>query len=408
MDTETNKSRLIVQKYGGATLATPAHIRAAAARIRELSLAGHPVVAIVSAMGSTTNELIALANQVSHRPALRELDMLLTTGERVSMALLTMALQDLGCDAISFTGSQAGILTDDSHVNAFIKDVRAFRVSEALSQGKIVVLAGFQGVSPVTKEITTLGRGGTDTTAVAMSIYLKAYRCEILKEVPAVFTADPRLVAAARPLKSLTYSQLADMCFWGAKVLHYRSVELAGRFAVPLYVGPARDAASEGTTLQTGDSMYESSEILSLNSHEKVIEWRSPGSATEALAAFEKILQSEKIPSPQILGSRARENAGRIENELLITGPSEVMDRLEDVLGRDAGRAWTGNLSTVTCTATGTTSLSLYGKIAAAVENAGLKPASMTVSAQSVTLVVARAERERYLTTLHALVAKPA
>lgn len=400
MDTAQNTSRLIVQKYGGATLATPAHIRAAAERICGLNRAGHPVVAIVSAMGSTTNELIALANQVSMKPALRELDMLLTTGERVSMALLTMALQDLGCEAISFTGSQAGILTDESHVSALIKDVRAFRVSEALSQGKVVVLAGFQGVSPVTKEITTLGRGGTDTTAVAMAIYLKAHRCEILKDVPAVFTADPRLVKDARPLKTLTYAQLADMCFWGAKVLHYRSVELAGRFQVPLYVGPARDAGGEGTTLQTGDSMFESTEILALNSHEKVIEWRHPGTALEAHAAFEKLLQSEKVPAPQILGSRVRDGG----NELLLTGPSEVMGRLEEILARGPAAAWTGGLATVTCTCAGTTSLGLYGKIATALDAVGLQPRSVSVSAQSVTLVIARGERERCLTTLHALI----
>lgn len=357
-------------------------------------------------MGSTTNELIALANQVSSKPTLRELDMLLTTGERVSMALLTMALQDLGCEAISFTGSQAGILTDESHVNALIKDVRAFRVSEALNQGKVVVLAGFQGVSPVTKEITTLGRGGTDTTAVAMSVFLKAYRCEILKEVPAVFTADPRLVKDARPLKTLSYAQLADMCFWGAKVLHYRSVELAGRFQVPLYVGPARDAGSEGTTLQTGDAMYESTEILALNSHEKVIEWRHSGSALEAHAAFEKLLQREKVPAPQILGSRIRTEGGREENEMLLTGPSEVMSRLEDVLRQGPATVWTGDLATVTCTCAGTTSLGLYGKIATAIDGVGLRPRSISVSAQSVTLVIARAERERYLTTLHALIPK--
>lgn len=397
-----NKSRLIVQKYGGATLATPAHIRAAAERICQLNRTGHPVVAIVSAMGSTTNELLALANQVSTKPTLRELDMLLTTGERVSMALLTMALQDLGCEAISFTGSQAGILTDESHVNALIKDVRAFRVSEALQQGKVVVLAGFQGVSPVTKEITTLGRGGTDTTAVAMSIFLKAHRCEILKDVPAVFTADPRLVKDARPLKNLTYAQLADMCFWGAKVLHYRSVELAGRYHVPLYVGPARDSGSEGTTIQTGDAMYESADILALNSHEKVIAWRHAGSAVEAHNVFEKLLQSEKVPAPQILGSRTLDNGK--DNELLLTGPSEVVGRLEEVLRKGPSTAWTGDLSTVTCTCTGTTSLGLYGKIATAVNTAGLRPLSISLSAQSVTLVVARAERELYLTTLHALI----
>jgi aspartate kinase len=408
MSLELNQTRLIVQKYGGATLATPAHIRAAAERIGKLHQAGHPVVAIVSAMGSTTNELIALAHQVSSKPTLRELDMLLTTGERVSMALLTMALQDLGCEAISFTGSQAGILTDESHVNALIKDVKAFRVSDALKQGKVVVLAGFQGVSPVTKEITTLGRGGTDTTAVAMSVFLKAYRCEILKEVPAVFTADPRLVPDARPLAHLTYSQLADMCFWGAKVLHYRSVELAGRHEVPLYVGPARDSekGSLGTTLKTGEPMFESTEILALNSHEKVLQWRHTGSTFAAHAAFQHLLQTEKVPAPQILGSQSRLSGGQPENELTVTGPSEVMDRLEEVLRRGPAGRWTGDLATVTCTCTGTTSIGLFGKVAAALENQKLSPNSISISAQSLTLIVPRADRSRYLQALHDLIAK--
>lgn len=384
---ETYPSRLIVQKYGGATLATPEHIRAAAARIADLHRKGHPVVAIVSAMGKTTNELIRLAHQVSQRPSLRELDMLLTTGERVSMALLTMALQDLGCEAISFTGSQAGILTDESHVNALIKDVKAFRVSEALQQGKVVVLAGFQGVSPVSKEITTLGRGGTDTTAVAMSVYLKAHRCEILKEVPAVFTADPHLVADARPLKQISYSQLADMCFWGAKVLHYRSVELAGRHQVPLYVGPAQDSGHEGTTLTAGDPMFESTEILALNSHEKVIQWRQAGSHFEALQVFENFLKTEQLPPPQILSSHKSEPQS---TEFLLTGPNEVMDELESVLQKTKATNWTGQLATVTCTCTGTTSMGLFAKLTAALHGQHLTPVSISISAQSLTLIVPR------------------
>lgn len=394
--------KLIVQKYGGATLATPEHIRAAAERIVRLTQQGYQVVAIVSAMGQTTNELIALAHQVSARPSLRELDMLLTTGERVSMALLTMALQDLNCDAISFTGSQAGILTDESHVNALIKDVKAFRVSEALNQGRVVVLAGFQGVSPVTKEITTLGRGGTDTTAVAMAVYLKAHRCEILKEVPAVFTADPRVVKEARPLKALTYSQMADMCFWGAKVLHYRSVELAGRHQVPMYVGPAKDSGSEGTTLRTGDPMFESTEILALNSHEKVVLWKSKGSAFDAFEALQKFLNSEKIPAPQVLSSHSQNGT----SELMITGPGEVMDRIEERLKAQTSAAWTGELSTVTCTCTGTASMGFFGQVTSALQQRGLHPVSISLSAQSLTLVVPRTARSQYVQSLHALIPK--
>src|SRR5215813_9478790 len=218
---------IIVQKYGGVCLETPAKIRAVARSLADLHGRGHRVVAIVSAMGTTTDQLIQMAYQVSPAPNRRELDMLLTTGERISMSLMSMALTSLGVPAISFTGSQAGVLTDQSHSSARITDVRPVRVLEELGRGRIVVLAGFQGVDPITKEITTLGRGGSDTTAVAMAAALKAECCEIIKEVDGVCSADPRIVADAKPLRQLDFACLSEMCFWGAKVLHFRSVELA-------------------------------------------------------------------------------------------------------------------------------------------------------------------------------------
>src|SRR6202795_3984037 len=180
---------VIVHKYGGACLETPAKIRAVASGLADLHSRGHRVVAIVSAMGKTTDELVKMAYQVSPHPNRRQLDMLLTTGERISMSLMSMALSDLGVPAISFTGSQAGVMTDESHSSARIIDVRPIRVREELDRGRIVVLAGFQGVNPVTKEITTLGRGGSDTTAVAMAAVLKAECCEIIKEVDGVCSA---------------------------------------------------------------------------------------------------------------------------------------------------------------------------------------------------------------------------
>src|SRR5450759_3901581 len=225
---------IIVQKYGGACLETPAKIRAVASSLADLHSRGHRVVAIVSAMGNTTDELVKMAYQVSPHPNRRELDMLLTTGERISMSLISMALSDLGVPAISFTGSQAGVMTDDSHSSARILDVRPIRVREELDRGRIVVLAGFQGVNPVTKEITTLDRGGSDTTAVAMAAVLKAECCEIIKEIDGVCSADPRIVANSKPLRQLDFSSLSEMCFWGAKVLHFRSVELAQSQNVPL------------------------------------------------------------------------------------------------------------------------------------------------------------------------------
>jgi len=225
---------IIVQKYGGVCLETPAKIRAVARSLADLHGRGHRVVAIVSAMGKTTDQLIQMAYQVSPTPNRRELDMLLTTGERISMSLMSMALSDLGVPAISFTGSQAGVMTDDSHSSARILDVRPIRVHEELDRGRVVVLAGFQGVNPATREITTLGRGGSDTTAVAMAAALKAERCEIIKDVDGICSADPRIVPAAKPLRQVDFASLSEMCFWGAKILHFRSVELAQSQDVPL------------------------------------------------------------------------------------------------------------------------------------------------------------------------------
>src|ERR1700750_3344328 len=212
---------IIVQKDGGACLETPERIRAVASSLADLHNRGHRVVAIVSAMGKTTDELIEMAHQVSPHPNRRELDMLLITGERISMSLMSMALSDFGVPAISFTGSQAGVMTDESHSSARILDVRPIRVREELDRGRVVVLAGFQGVNPVTKEVTTLGRGGSDTTAVAMAAVLKAERCEIIKEVDGICSADPRIVPAAKPLRQVDFKSLSEMCFLGAKSVHF-------------------------------------------------------------------------------------------------------------------------------------------------------------------------------------------
>jgi aspartate kinase len=217
-------------------LETPAKIRAVARSLADLHSRGHRVVVIVSAMGKTTDQLIQMAYQVSPTPNRRELDMLLTTGERISMSLMSMALSDVGVPAISFTGSQAGVMTDNSHSSARILDVRPIRVCEELNHGRVVVLAGFQGVDPVTREITTLGRGGSDTTAVAMAAALKAKRCEIIKEVDGICSADPRIVPDAKPLRRVDFASLSEMCFLGAKILHFRSVELAQSQDVPLVI----------------------------------------------------------------------------------------------------------------------------------------------------------------------------
>ena len=227
---------LVVQKYGGSSLANAESIKRVARRIVETKRAGNQVVVVVSAMGDTTDELIDLANQVTPVPAPRELDMLLTAGERISMALVAMAVSQLGHEARSFTGSQAGVITDSTHGKARIIDVTPGRIQSALEDGAIAIVAGFQGVSQNSKDITTLGRGGSDTTAVALAAALEADVCEIYTDVDGVFSADPRIVPNARQLTSITYEEMLEMAASGAKVLHLRCVEYARRSGMPIHV----------------------------------------------------------------------------------------------------------------------------------------------------------------------------
>ena len=227
---------LIVQKYGGSSVADAEGIKRVAARITATKRAGQQVVVVVSAMGDTTDELIELANQVSPMPNPRELDMLLTAGERISMAVLAMAIGNLGFEARSFTGSQAGIITTSTHGRARVIDVTPGRIQEALKDGAIAIVAGFQGISQDTKDVTTLGRGGSDTTAVALAAALEADVCEIYTDVDGVFTADPRIVPTAKKLKSVTYDEMLELAASGAKVLHLRCVEYARRYDLPIHV----------------------------------------------------------------------------------------------------------------------------------------------------------------------------
>ncbi|MNJ92751.1 Aspartokinase [compost metagenome] len=392
---------LIVQKYGGATLADPAKIKAVSSRIAEQSKENSLLI-VVSAMGKTTNSLIDLANQVSQNPHRREMDMLLTVGERISMSLVSMALNDLGCPAISFTGSQAGIFTDDSHVNAFIKDVKPIRVEEALKNNKVVILAGFQGVSPVTKEITTLGRGGSDTSAVAMAAYLKAERCEILKDVPAVFTADPNIVKSARPLPELNYDQLMEMTFWGAKVLHYRSVELAKVRDVTLYIGPASNKTSDGTLVKKGLNMFESCKALSLNSHETVLEISAKNkNCAQALKGLQDLFAKKQIPFPQLLHCELLDK----NVEVILTGPQEIMGAIRKELTQSADfTLHPTEFSTITLTCTGSTSPEIPQMVLDKMESAQLKAHKLIMSAMSATVLVDSSARKQTIEALHALV----
>ncbi len=227
---------LIVQKFGGSSVADAESIKRVAKRIVETKKAGHEVVVVVSAMGDTTDELLDLAEQVVPVPSGRELDMLLTAGERISMALLAMAIKSLGSEALSFTGSQAGMITDAQHGAARIVDVTPKRVREALDLGAVAIVAGFQGFNRVTGDITTLGRGGSDTTAVALAAALGAEVCEIYTDVDGVFTTDPRIVPAARKIDRITSEEMLELAAAGAKVLYIRAVEYARRHGVTLHV----------------------------------------------------------------------------------------------------------------------------------------------------------------------------
>ncbi len=234
---------VVVQKYGGSSVADVEKIRQVAERVAATRRSGQSVCVVVSAMGKTTDELLALAKKVSAAPHRRELDMLLTAGERISMALLSMALNDLGVEAISFTGSQSGIITNESHASARIVEVRPTRVQEELGKGKVVIVAGFQGVSP-RKEVTTLGRGGSDTTAVALAAALSA-DCEIYSDVDGVYTADPRVVERPRRLDRISYEEMQELAQAGAKVLNAQAVEFAREKGIAIHARATRGSAAE-------------------------------------------------------------------------------------------------------------------------------------------------------------------
>ena len=290
---------LVVQKYGGSSVADAECVKRVAQRIVATKAAGNDVVVVVSAMGDSTDELIDLAQQVSPNPPGRELDMLLTAGERISMALLAMAIADLGVEARSFTGSQAGVITDGAHGRARIIDVTPGRIRGAIDKGYVPIVAGFQGVSQDTKDITTLGRGGTDTTAVALAAALGASVCEIYTDVDGVFTADPRIVPSARRLETVTYEEMLELAANGAKILHLRSVEYARRFNIPIHVRSSF-SEREGTWVisdrsDEGDDVEDAiiSGVAHDRSEAKVTVIGVPDRPGEAAAIFETIAAAE-------------------------------------------------------------------------------------------------------------------
>lgn len=322
-----------VYKFGGASLANLEQIKSAALFIKkERELYKEPMIIIVSAMGNTTNDLIDMAYKISSRPRKRELDMLLTAGERISMSLMSLSLNEVGVSAVSLTGSQAGIITDTAHGNARIVEVKPFRLEAHLQNDDVIVLAGFQGVSKDTKEITTLGRGGSDTTAIAMAAHFKSFLCEFKKDVGGIYSADPKVVPTAKPLKVLNHQNVYDMSFWGGKFLHYRAAELAKKLFVPLRFSHFNNNSNDETLVN--DSLDEVSEPkpLAISSHSLVNEMifnHTENIETAALEIVKKdffaILENHHMIYPQIL----IEEADKSQVSLFCVGDlNEIKDEL--------------------------------------------------------------------------------
>ena len=329
---------IVVQKYGGSSVADASKMKRVAERVMATRRQGHDVVVVVSAMGDTTDELLALAKQVSPNPDRRELDMLLTAGERIAMALLSMAIRELGGDAISFTGSQSGIITNDRHVDARIIEVRPFRVEDELARGKVVVIAGYQGVS-YRREVTTLGRGGSDTTAVAMAAALGAEYCEICSDVDGVYTADPRVVPAARRIGALSYEETQELAEAGAKVLNAQAVEFAKAQGITIYARatasalPGADPSADGTVVRKYAPRPPGT-VVGVASEKDVLVLTCP-SDPRALLAFQVI---ELLDQHRVAGKQLHVADGQLT--LVISRENlHEESRVRDALGRRFGDA---------------------------------------------------------------------
>lgn len=390
---------LIVQKFGGSTLADFTKIKSIAIGINSLKESGKNIIVIVSAMGKTTDILISQSQEFSEHPSQRELDVILSTGEIISAAYLAIALNNLGCSAISLTGTQAGIVTDEIHSNASIQLIEGSRIERSMKEGKVVILAGFQGIG-VDGDITTLGRGGSDTTALAVAAHFKADRCEILKDFPAIYSADPKVIKDAFPIAHLSYEQLLDMTFWGAKVLQYRSVEIAKNFKVPLYVGQAY-TYENGTTVEDME-MIEDSEIIALNSHENVLRIHSPlETLSEAINWLRQFLATKNIPFPQLLHSEKSSDG----IDLFMTAPIENIGSIAGEMRHQSFQQ--EGLCSVTTTCRGSTRPELLEKIVSVLEQKEINIMYMIISAMSVTIFIKPAYRIQAIELLHQMVKTP-
>jgi aspartate kinase len=395
---------LIVQKYGGTSVADPDRMRAVAENIAFTRRRGDQVVVVVSAMGKATDNLISLANSVSKTQPGRELDMLLTTGERVSMALVTMALADMGVEAMSFTGSQVGIITDTAHGKAKILEVKGDRVRTALAQDKVCVVAGFQGVS-TTNEITTLGRGGSDTTAVALAAALNADSCEIYTDVTGVFTADPRIVPQARKLHHVNFDEMLEMAGAGSKVLALRSVEFARNHNVHLHVRSAF-TWEPGTWITDQEPSMEDpiiSGVVTDTTESKVTIVAVPDRPGISAALFEP-LAAANVNVDMIVQNTSHEGA----TDISFTMPKADMGTAESIVSRVAheigakGVDHDADIAKISLVGAGMkTSPGIAAKMFRTLADEGINIAMISTSTIRISVVTAASDLERASRSLH-------
>ncbi|HVG53597.1 MAG TPA: aspartate kinase [Vicinamibacterales bacterium] len=389
---------VIVQKYGGSSVAGVEKLKMVAARVMSTRRQGHDVVVVVSAMGDTTDDLLALARQVSANPDRRELDMLLSAGERISMALLSMAIRELGGDAISFTGSQSGIITNDRHVDARIIEVRPFRIQDELARGRIVVVAGYQGVS-YRKEVTTLGRGGSDTTAVALAAALDAEFCEICSDVDGVYSADPRVVSSARRIGTMSYEETQEMAEAGAKVLNAQAVEFAKEKGIAIYARatqgplPGPDPASDGTVVRRGSPRMPGT-VVGVASERDVVMLDTSAEPSGVLA----LLDERGVPGKQLHIFNERTTVV-ISRENL-----HDEDRLREALRQrfGAGTTLIDGLAAVSVVGAGINAT--YRNVCAGSETlraAGIDPRGTATSSFRITWMVPRERTDEAVRALH-------
>ena len=395
---------LIVQKYGGTSVADPDRMRAVAEHVAFTKSHGNDVVVVVSAMGKTTDNLLKLANDVSGTHPGREMDMLLTTGERISMALLCMALADVGVEAMSFTGSQVGIITDTVHTKAKILEVRGDRVREALAQGKVCVVAGFQGVS-TDKEITTLGRGGSDTTAVALAAALDADSCEIYTDVTGVFTADPRIVPQARKLAHVNFDEMLEMAGAGSKVLALRSVEFARNHNVPLHVRSSF-TWEHGTWVTSQEPSMEDpviSGVVTDTTEAKVTIVAVPDRPGISAAVFEP-LAAANVNVDMIVQNTSHNGA----TDISFTMPKADMATAETIVARVAGEIGAkdverdANIAKISVVGAGMkTSPGIAAKMFRVLADEGINIEMISTSTIRISVVTAITDLERASRALH-------